>query len=80
MPMRNASKMLGQSSRASFSHQKEAKISYQYIPAMFWNVVLEKIRWTHRVRNEVLRVVKEERNTLHPIKERKAKLEWSHLA
>ena len=39
----------------------------------FWNVVLEKIIWTYRVRNEeVLRRVKEERNIRQTIKVRKA--------
>jgi hypothetical protein len=34
---------------------------------------MEKISWTNHVRNEeVLLRVKEERNTLHPIKRRKA--------
>jgi len=32
---------------------------------------MEKISWTDRVKNEVLRVVKEERNILHTIKQRK---------
>jgi hypothetical protein len=36
---------------------------------------MEKIRWTDRVRNEeVSHTVKEERNMLHIIKRRKAKL------
>jgi hypothetical protein len=40
----------------------------------YCNVVLEKISWTDRVRNEeVLHTVKEERNILHKIKRRKAK-------
>ena len=30
---------------------------------------MEKIRWTDRVRNEVLHSVKEERNVLHKYKE-----------
>jgi hypothetical protein len=34
---------------------------------------MEKVSWTDRVRNEVLRTVKEERNILHAIKRRKAK-------
>jgi hypothetical protein len=33
---------------------------------------MERINWTDRVRNEVLHGVKEERNTLHTIKRRKA--------
>jgi hypothetical protein len=33
---------------------------------------MEKISWTDRVRNEVLRRVKEERNIVHTIKRRKA--------
>jgi hypothetical protein len=33
---------------------------------------MEKISWTDRVRNEVLRSVKEERNDLHTVKRRKA--------
>jgi hypothetical protein len=36
------------------------------------NLVLEKISWTNRVRNEVLHRVKEERNIVHAIKRRKA--------
>ena len=32
---------------------------------------MEKISWTDRVRNEVLRRVKEERNTLNTIKRKK---------
>jgi hypothetical protein len=32
----------------------------------------EKIDWTDRVRNEVLHVLKEDRNILHTIKRRKA--------
>jgi hypothetical protein len=33
---------------------------------------MEKISWTDRVRNEVVRRVKEERNIVHTIKRRKA--------
>jgi len=33
---------------------------------------MEKIRWKHRVRNEVLHVAKEERYMIHPTKEWKA--------
>ena len=33
---------------------------------------MEKISWTDRVRNEVLKSIKEERNVLHAIKRRKA--------
>jgi hypothetical protein len=45
------------------------------LPGKFRNVVLEKIRWTDRVNNEaVLHRVKEERNILHTIRRRKAKL------
>ena len=33
---------------------------------------MEKISWTDRVKNEVLRRVKEERNALHKIKRRNA--------
>jgi hypothetical protein len=41
------------------------------VPWKFWNVVLEKdgkISWTHHVKNEVLHIVREERNILHTIK------------
>jgi hypothetical protein len=41
---------------------------------------MEKISWTDRVRNEVLRGVKEKRNILHTVKRWKADLDWSHLA
>jgi hypothetical protein len=42
----------------------------------FLNVVLEKISWTDRVRNEeVLQTVEEERNIVYTIKRRKAN--WS---
>jgi hypothetical protein len=40
----------------------------------FWRKI-EKINWTDRVRNEVLRRVKEERNNLQTIKRRKA--DWT---
>jgi len=52
MRMQNVSTTFGQTSRTTFSQQKEAKVSCKYIHAMFWNVVLEKIRWIHRMRNE----------------------------
>jgi hypothetical protein len=35
---------------------------------------MEKIIWTHRVRDELLHRVKEERNILHTVKIRKANL------
>jgi hypothetical protein len=44
------------------------------MPDKFWNLVLEKdrgISWTDRVKNEVLRRVKEERNILHTVQRRK---------
>jgi hypothetical protein len=42
------------------------------IPGKLRNVVMEKISWTDRVRNEeVLRRVKEERNIIHTVKIRK---------
>jgi hypothetical protein len=34
---------------------------------------MEKINWTHHVKNEVLQKVKEEKNSLHTIKRWKAK-------
>jgi len=41
---------------------------------------MEKISWTDHVRNEeVLLRVNEQRNNLHEIRKRKAKLNWSHL-
>jgi len=41
---------------------------------------MEKISWTEHVRNEeVLLAVKEQRNILHEISKRKAKLDWSHF-
>jgi hypothetical protein len=43
------------------------------VPGKFWNVVLEKISWTECVSNEaVLHRVKEERNILHTVRQRKA--------
>ena len=39
-----------------------------------------EISWTDHVRNEeVLLTVNEQRNILHEIRKRKAKLDWSHL-
>jgi hypothetical protein len=42
---------------------------------------MENIGWTDHVRNEdVLLTVKEQRNILHEIRKRMAKLDWSHFA
>jgi len=40
---------------------------------------MEKIWWTDRGKNEVLRTVNEDRNILRTIRRRK-ELDWSHLA
>jgi hypothetical protein len=40
---------------------------------------MEKISWIGHVRNEVLFIVKEQRNILHETSKRKAKLDWSLL-
>jgi hypothetical protein len=42
-------------------------------PEKFWNVVTEKISWTDRVRNEVLKRVRAKRKILQIIKRRKVK-------
>ena len=50
------------------------KVYQKYIEGFFmWlRRRKEKISWPHRVRNEVLDTVKEERNIIHKVKRRKA--------
>jgi hypothetical protein len=58
------------------------KIHQKYIESfdmLCWER-MEKISWIDCVRNKVLHGFREERNTLHEIKKREGKLNWSHLA
>jgi hypothetical protein len=51
--------------------------SWSEIHRKIWNVVLEEVSWTDRVRNEVvLHAIKEERNILHTIKRKASWIGW----